>query len=115
LGGAERSLLELVQELSNQYQTLCTVIVPAEGELENELQKAGALTKSAPLGWWCYLEKNKTDEVKANLTYTGHWWRENYDILRDLNPDVVLTNTLTIPWGSYKCADAGQTACLDGK
>ncbi len=100
LGGAERSLLELVQELSNQYQTLCTVIVPAEGELEKELQKAGALTKSAPLGWWCYLEKNKTDEVKANLTYTGHWWRENYDILRDLNPDVVLTNTLTIPWGA---------------
>lgn len=103
LGGAERSLLELVQELSNQYQTLCTVIVPAEGELEKELQKAGALTKSAPLGWWCDLEKNKTDEVKANLTYTGHWWGENIVLLRDLNPDVILTNTLVTPWGAI-CA-----------
>jgi len=103
LGGAERSLLELVQELSSQYQTLCTVIVPAEGDLEKELQKAGALTKVAPLGWWCDLEKNKTDEVKANLTYTGHWWGENIVLLRDLNPDVILTNTLVTPWGAI-CA-----------
>ena len=103
LGGAERSLLELVQELSSQYQTLCTVIVPAEGDLEKELQKAGALTKVAPLGWWCDLENNKTDEVKANLTYTGHWWGENIVLLRDLNPDVILTNTLVTPWGAI-CA-----------
>jgi len=108
MGGAERSLLELVQELTSQYQTLCTVIVPTEGDLEKEMQKAGALTKSAPLGWWCYLEKNKTDEVKANLTYTCHWWMENYNILRDLNPDVVLTNTLTIPWGAMSALMLGR-------
>jgi len=108
MGGAERSLLELVQELTGQYHTLCTVFLPAEGNLEKELQKAGALTKRAPVPWWCMPEESQLPDVKAAFVETSRWWGENYTLLRDLNPDVVLTNTLTIPWGAIGALMLGK-------
>ncbi len=100
LGGAERSLVELVRELSSDYNTRCTVVLPSAGLLEVELQKAGAQTMLAPISWWCALSQQELDRNPANLSLTAAWLRENLPILRDLHPDVVLTNTMVLPWGA---------------
>ena len=100
LGGAERSLVELVRELSQDYDTRCTVVLPSAGLLEVELQKAGAQTMLAPISWWCALSQQELDRNPANLSLTAAWLRENLPILRDLHPDVVLTNTMVLPWGA---------------
>jgi len=100
LGGAERSLVELVRELSQDYDTRCTVVLPSAGLLEAELQKAGAQTMIAPISWWCALSQEELARNPANLALTTAWLRENLPILRDLHPDVVLTNTMVLPWGA---------------
>ncbi len=100
LGGAERSLVELVRELSQDYDTRCTVVLPSAGLLEVELQKAGAQTMLAPISWWCALSQEELARNPANLALTTAWLRENLPILRDLHPDVVLTNTMVLPWGA---------------
>jgi len=100
LAGAERSLLTLVKELTINYNTLCTVILPSNGPLENLLQEAGASTIVAPLYWWCSGTK-LPDPAKINERYrqSFSWLNENLQLLEQINPDFVLTNTLTIPWG----------------
>jgi glycosyltransferase involved in cell wall biosynthesis len=100
LGGAERSLVELVRELSSYYHTRCTVVLPGVGALESELQKAGARTIIAPTSWWCALSQEELDRNPANLAFTGSWLRENIQMLKDLHPDVILTNTMVLPWGA---------------
>jgi len=103
LGGAERSLLELVRELGQDYNTRCTVLLPSAGLLETELQKAGAQTVIAPISWWCALSQAELEQNYANLAFTSAWLCENLPMLRDLQPDVLLTNTLVMPWGAL-CA-----------
>ncbi len=100
MGGAERSLLELVRELGQDYATRCTVVLASAGPLETELRKVGAQTLIAPISWWCALSKDELDRNLANLAYTAGWLRENLPMLKELNPDVVLTNTLVLPWGA---------------
>ncbi len=92
--------MELVRELSSDYNTRCTVVLPSAGLLEVELQKAGAQTMLAPISWWCALSQQELDRNPANLSLTAAWLRENLPILRDLHPDVVLTNTMVLPWGA---------------
>jgi len=58
LGGAERSLLELIKELTNEHNSMCTVILPAHGLLEEHLHQAGAATLIGSLNWWCALKTN---------------------------------------------------------
>ena len=103
MGGAERSLLELVRELGQDYDTRCTVLLPTAGLLETELIKAGAQTLIAPISWWCALTQAELDQNPANLAFTARWLRENLAVLKDFAPDVVITNTLVLPWGAV-CA-----------
>jgi FkbM family methyltransferase len=100
LAGAERSLLELVKELINDYNTICTIVLPSHGPLESLLRKVGAATLTAPINWWC-TGAELPDEGSVNQLFNQsfHWLTANLDILRRINPDVVLTNTLVIPWG----------------
>lgn len=100
MGGAERSLVELVRELGQDYQTRCTLLLPSAGALETALQKAGAQKILAPISWWCALTPEELERNPANLAFSAGWLRENLTMLRDLKPDVVLTNTLVLPWGA---------------
>jgi len=100
MGGAELSLVELVRELSSDYSMRCTVALPSAGVLDAELEKAGARTLIAPVSWWCALSQEELDRNPANLAFTSAWLRENLPLLQELHPDVVLTNTLVLPWGA---------------
>ena len=101
LAGAERSTLELVKELTSDHGTICTVVLPSPGLLEGLLQQAGAATLIAPLNWWCAgTEPLDNAEIRQLYSQSFGWLIENLQILRQINPDVVLTSTLVIPWGA---------------
>lgn len=101
LAGAERRLLELVEKLISDCDTACTVVLPAHGPLETLLQQEGAATLIAPLTWWCANTEPPDDTKQLQLNSQSFGWlAENLGLLKQINPDVVLTNTLTIPWGA---------------
>ena len=71
MGGAERSLLELVRELGQDYDTRCTVLLPTAGLLETELIKAGAQTLIAPISWCALLQAEGTKPPTWRLLPAG--------------------------------------------
>jgi glycosyltransferase involved in cell wall biosynthesis len=101
LAGAERSLLELVTELIQDHGVMCSVILPNEGPLRGKLDDVGALTLIADYSWWCDTNLPADDEIaqrisRSFITTLGQLRQS----IEKINPDVILTNTLVIPWGS---------------
>lgn len=108
LGGAERSLLELVRYLVSDYQTQCTVILQPNGLSIEHLENAGAEIITAPINWWCAGAGHPDiDTIRHDMSYSLEWLLGNLEQLKALQPDVILTNTITIPWGAL-CAQLLQ-------
>jgi glycosyltransferase involved in cell wall biosynthesis len=105
LGGAERSLLTLVRELIKTYHTQITVILPPDGPSIELLQNAGASILTAPINMWCTVDDVPSPETILNIQNQSiDWIIENRNELNELNPDIVLTNTIVIPWGCVAAA-----------
>jgi hypothetical protein len=99
--GAEKCLLDLTIDLIRDYGVNCTVILPEEGPLRQKLHHVGASTVVANYSWWCDLNLLSNREV--NLRLCEGFTRVALHIrqkLEKMNPDVIFTNTLTIPWGA---------------
>lgn len=99
LGGAERSLLGLIDELVSDHWINCAVVCPHDGPLTDALRAAGAAVLIAPFPWWCQ------DGAKVEVDDT--WLPVGVAALlamlpafRRINPDVIWTQTLTMPWGA---------------
>jgi len=101
LAGAERSLIQLVKELTGDYGALCTVVLPNQGPSEELLQEAGASTIIAPINLWCSdIEIHNRDIIKKQNAQSLGWLINNLDLLKRINPDIILTNTMVLPWGA---------------
>lgn len=101
LFGAEKCLLDLTTDLIRDYGVNCTVILPEEGPLRQKLDQVGASTVVADYSWWCDL--NLVSNGDVNLRLCKSFMRVALSIrqkLEKMNPDVIFTNTLTIPWGA---------------
>jgi glycosyltransferase involved in cell wall biosynthesis len=106
LGGAERSLLELIDQLISDHWFFCAVVCPSEGPLPVALREIGAAVLIVPLNWWC--GPKSAGEATDRQEFPAHDW-ELHGVLallaiatmfRAVNPDVVWTQTLVIPWGA---------------
>jgi FkbM family methyltransferase len=105
LHGAERSLVELASELLRDYGAICTVIVPGQGPMLTKLKDVGAGFCVTSYDWWC-------DGIKAPaLVVLWRLLRSLANVVRCvdntmtlINPDVVVSNTLVIPWGAISSA-----------
>ncbi len=109
LAGAERSLLELVEELVEDHGALCTVVLREDGPLQEMLEQAGASTVKAGYFWWWHREDMSPGEKRAMYTRSvsetlHHLGRT----LKKINPDVIATFTTTIPWGAIAAAFLGK-------
>ncbi len=101
LGGAERSLCEAVGALVEKGHEVW-VVIPSNGEIEQELNRRGAKVKLIAFRWWVH--------SRASGLSMGLWCRKllshvraSYVLARflcDLKPSVVLTNTSTTPVGA---------------
>lgn len=114
LEGAQRSLVELVGELVEDHGAVCTVVLPEEGPLRLRLAAAGAAILQAPLPWWCDVQDAPSGEqasgglvsqlapgARALLAELGE------EIAR-LDPDVLVSHTLVVPWGALLASALGK-------
>lgn len=96
LGGAEKSMIELVQGLVEE-DVICHVLIPAEGLLSEELKK-----KSIPYDVvflpWCADGAHKYEKDRVNEI--GRSVSEVVRILRREAPDVVYSNSSVIFQGA---------------
>ena len=101
LGGAERSLLELITELIRDYGVICSVFLPNDGPLRKKLEEVGATTLRFEYDSWCDLNLPAAVEIARRLINSFRTTFENIkDKVEKINPDVVFTNTMVIPWGA---------------
>jgi FkbM family methyltransferase len=100
LYGAERSLLELVDSLTANYGSVCTVVLPREGPLQGMLEDRGAATLVVDYHWWCSETLPTVEEVDALMQASCENVARCLPAVERISPDVIVTNTLVIPWGS---------------
>ncbi|MGA2368417.1 MAG: FkbM family methyltransferase [Dehalococcoidia bacterium] len=109
--GAERSLLELTRELIEDHGVLVTVVMPYEGPLHEALLDTGAAVIMSDYSWWCDWDNIELDmdTIKERLTRSFlnvlHLSEEK---LSKVNPDIIMTNTIVIPWGAVAATVLGR-------
>jgi len=115
LAGAERSLMELVSELVVDHGAICSVVVPGEGQLVDRLRGAGASTLAAPYDWWCDLplepdglRASETDPLQRLVPSALALLGEPLQELRRIDPDVLVTHTIAVPWGAMLAEILGK-------
>jgi len=109
LGGAERSLLDLVTQLIEDHGAQCTVVVPGDGPLILRLEAAGAQVIRTEYQWWCAAEEVSEGEARSRLSDSFARLREEIlPLLEDLEPDVICTQTIVVPYGAWAAAEFGK-------
>lgn len=103
VGGAERSLLEIARYLNSKSSVELTVILPSRGELESQLKRIGVACKLIGFEWGVYHGNETKEEITGELGKMG----AIYKYLESDRPDVVMTNTVVIPWFAYACKQLG--------
>jgi glycosyltransferase involved in cell wall biosynthesis len=94
LAGAERSVLELVHQLRVDHDVAVTVVLPYDGPMRVRLAAEGAQTLLVETGWWCEFDRHRLSRSAATLLEAI---RERP---ADFDADVVITMSITIPWGA---------------
>lgn len=92
IGGAELALKSLVDSLSNKFEF--TIVIPSNKKVDAKVNNIGVTYVYLPLPWWCYEAHDAPKKIyKKELV-------RNYQKLLSLadNHDVLVTNTITIPW-----------------
>jgi FkbM family methyltransferase len=108
LAGAERVLLELVDDLIVDYGAVCSVVVPSWGPLADSLAKIGAALIVAPYSWWCktgsihLTEAQKSDNIRQSNKAIATCAVPD---IRLVEPDIIWSQTLVIPWGAMVAAN----------
>jgi orotate phosphoribosyltransferase len=100
LQGAERSLLELTRQLIHNHRSICTVILPYKGPLKRKLEEIGASTYIINYQWWCDSNVLSSDDITFKLGLSFQNILNELWNLNKIDPDVVITNSIVIPWGA---------------
>ncbi len=106
-GGAELAMLEAIVELRRRGVEIQAVL-PARGEFAERLEAEGFEVRIVPFAWWVSRGRwrglsYRCKRAGRNLFYARVLWR----FLRTTRPDLVVSNTLTIPAGALaaRCAN----------
>lgn len=105
LAGSEFSLLARVEKLKRDHDIESVVIVPGEGVLRQKLESLGAATEIVPYEWWCsfkYEDRMNFDTLLSKQL--DRILEQSHQAVFKHRPDVVVSCTLTIPWGAFAAA-----------
>jgi len=94
--GAEKSLIAQIEELKNK-DVLSHIVVPQEGVLTSHLRKSAVSYDVVHFRWWGNIKVPTLAHIAESLQEISHYARE----LEKINPHIIYTNTLTIPWGAF--------------
>ncbi len=108
--GAELAMLEAVSCLVER-QVEVVAIVPVLGPLSPLLETAGATVVEQPNAWWATpggtsaqrLARQAAGSAARNVAA----FRGMSRLLREIGPDLVVTNTLAIPLGAFAARQSG--------
>lgn len=120
LSGANLCLLDLVTGLAKKGMVV-NVVVPGRNILSDKLQRNGIGTviidskNVMEIAWRWTMAGNETDDLDTGMTNAGYFVM-NFLLprLRSLQPDIICSQTVTIPWGAV-CArmlDIPHTASI---
>jgi glycosyltransferase involved in cell wall biosynthesis len=110
LGGAERSLLEFIDEwkLARPDLEVFVLTRAPEGHLQPELERRGIRSLLVSFNSWVLPKRIVADEDLVRTT------REDFAAVRmmerfisEFHPDVVMTNTIVAPWAAIAARLAG--------
>lgn len=99
-GGAEKCLLELVGSLVAKYGLVCTVVLPHQGPLQTMLEDRGASPLFVSYHLWCSVNPPLLEETDAMMIASYENTCEFIPSIEKISPDIILSNTLVIPWGA---------------
>ena len=111
LAGAERSLLELVDELIVDFGVVCTVVIPGDGPLVSAFDQVGAaiVVNNKFLQWSGSLTSESSERTSEQLIDGSRTLCSEFlSSIRNQNPDLIFTQTMTIPWGTATAALLGK-------
>ncbi|KKQ89823.1 MAG: hypothetical protein UT12_C0007G0020 [Candidatus Curtissbacteria bacterium GW2011_GWC2_38_9] len=96
LGGAVRSHLDLLNQIK-KFDALSHVVIPSNGPFVDRIKNKAVSFDIVPFGWWVSKGQASINERHFNslINITGY-----LDELKRINPHLIYTNTLVIPWGA---------------
>jgi glycosyltransferase involved in cell wall biosynthesis len=107
LGGAQRSMLEAVPGLIEKGVEVHAVL-PSTGELADEFKRLGIPIHIIPYTWWVRDKyRGKAFNRLKRLVRNVYLAKQLSEFLKKTAPDVVVSNTLTIPTGAFAAKWAG--------
>jgi glycosyltransferase involved in cell wall biosynthesis len=101
LNGAERCLADAVRGLTDEGHDV-GVVVPSGGDLARVLRGFGATVVIVPHRWWVHhgcTQLTWRQKAKNSVHYFVDANRMRR-VIRGMNPQILITNTLTIPTGA---------------
>lgn len=106
LGGAERSLLSVLEEWRRREPELDIVVVsPATGAMDDELRRRGLQTAVIDMiGWTVPSLAGGRAAAELRRRRAAQATRELVRVIDELRPAVVVTNTLVYPWAAVAAA-----------
>jgi FkbM family methyltransferase len=102
-GGAGRSLIELAIRLATSGQAEPTVAVAREGGLAERLRRGGVAVVTGPVWPWTSASRPVGRSWPAAISVLAGRARvlpPLVELVDEVSPDVVVTNTTTVPWGA---------------
>jgi glycosyltransferase involved in cell wall biosynthesis len=100
LGGTELALVETVKGLTARG-TEVHVIVPTHGKLANLLEANGATISVIPCAWWVSPRMTFPRAIRHLYYNLCVGPMDTARVLRKTSPNLVITNTLTVPFGAF--------------
>lgn len=96
MSGAELSMFSQIEDLRIKG-TFSHVVTPQRGLLTEKLRRRGIPYDVVSYHWWGNTTKPSVDQMALSLKSVSTYQEE----LAKINPHIVYTNTLCIPWGAY--------------
>lgn len=109
LAGAERSHLEMVQELVSGGCMVDTVMPSPDGGLVEQVRASGSSASLVEAYAWWVVPDNDPDAEAATARWRRHMVAPQVtDAIAAIDPDVVLTQTIAVPQGAIASAILGK-------
>lgn len=119
LAGAERTLVDLANGLVSRG-VLCTAVLPGPGPLKGKLTEAGCavLVPSRNLfaqgGWWW--ARREPDSIRSEMAAIQSAISEDLiPMVVKISPDVILSQTISSPWGALVAEAVGVPHVLSAR